>query len=139
MKNLLKFRLKRSRRQEKPAPVHIPPSPLAQSLIQGYLKGLRDQLEAEGRDHEIPLASGTRDQLEADCSRFYLQCAGFLLTSSDQAYRAGYDFFLARNGAEEAFPQEIWSGKTSHTLIKIAEKFDESHPIEGDDGLLYVA
>ena len=69
MKNLLKFRLKRSRRQEEPAPVHIPPSPLAQSLIQGYLKGLRDQLEAEGRDHEIPLASGTRDQLEADCSR----------------------------------------------------------------------
>ena len=139
MRNI--FRLRRGRKNDRQAPPqqHVPPPPLAQALIQGYLKGVRDQLVATGQDPDIPLSSQAREQLQDDCVRFYLQTAGFLVRSADQAYRAGYDFYQARNGAEHCFPEEFWPGSAAVTLSKVAAKFNESYPIEGDDGLIYLS
>ena len=139
MKNIFRFRLRRKKDRHVAISQHVPPPPLAQALIQGYLKGMRDQLTSTGQDPETPLSSQAREQLEDDCVRFYLQTAGFLVRSADQAYRAGYDFYQARNGDEYGFPEEFWPGSTGFTLSNVAAKFNESHPIEGDDGLIYLS
>ncbi|MEM1112909.1 MAG: hypothetical protein AAGI11_13445 [Pseudomonadota bacterium] len=112
---------------------------MAQAVIRGYLEALRSHLQRPEPSEELPLASQTEEVIAADCTRFTLQCSGRLLSSSNQAYRAGYDFYQSRTGSNQAFPVEAWPGKRAAALAHIAEKFEYFQAVEGDDGLLYVA
>lgn len=85
------------------------------------------------------IASEAKCRMIRDCQRFQKENASALSDSGITDERAGFCFWLNRNGHGSGFWDESTIGvKDGEALSKASHAFGECDIYEGDDGKLYI-
>jgi hypothetical protein len=114
---------------------------MSKAFINAYIECA---LWASSDDNDTPLdknygiadiSSEALETMKADCNAFMDTPA--YREYGDDAERAGYDFWLTRNGHGAGFWDGDWDDFAGSALTAASKAFGECSLYVGDDGLLY--
>lgn len=122
------------------------------AYIECALWSTNDESDESGESGGVPLdenysiddlAPEALEAMIADCERFQKENAADIADGPDApnytaSERAGYDFWLTRNGHGAGFWDGDWEEEAGERLTAASEAFGEFYLYVGDDGLIYV-
>ena len=88
-------------------------------------------------DQHAELAPETLARLKADCTSFWYRMHFYIKPAGQTIERAGFDFWLTRNGHGAGFWDGDWPEPYGEMLTKLAKTYGEFEICQGDDGLIW--